>query len=129
MNKVKTKTSWMSFQNLLFKNVIYLLTKLAWMNVFFTSIVLDLQKDTLRYIQHIVINKHMLLRCLRSPVFTDLKLLLVQQLSMLLVLWWPISHQVNTWKHCMSPPWQLHWCLSVQAESGGAWTSHAVKEQ
>lgn len=69
MNKVKTKTSWMSFQNLLFKNVIYLLTKLAWMNVFFTSIVLDLQKDTLRYIQHIVINKHMLLRCLRSPVF------------------------------------------------------------
>ena len=37
----------MSFQNLLFKNVIYLLTKLAWMNAFFTSIVLDLQKDTL----------------------------------------------------------------------------------
>ena len=76
----------MSFQNLLFKNVIYLLTKLAWMNVFFASIVLGLQIDTLQYIQHIVINKHMLLRCLRSPVFTDLKLLLVQQLSMLLVL-------------------------------------------
>lgn len=55
-----------------------------------------------------------------------LKLLQAPLLLVLSIHWLLIWHQVNTWKLCLSPPLLFRCRLSVLAEWGEAWTSHAM---